>query len=106
VRSHLRRLLERRGYTVLDAPDGRAGLAAVARDRPDVLLLDLTMPDLDGVEVVRRLRANGMRVPIVLCSGDLGYATERGLEPGMVQGILQKPFSTDELIHALERARG
>jgi nitrogen-specific signal transduction histidine kinase/CheY-like chemotaxis protein len=106
VRTHLRRLLERRGFHVSDVADGKAAIAAVARSRPDLVLLDLSMPELDGVDVVRRLRAEGSRVPVVLCSGDLEYASDRGLEAGLVQSILQKPFSTEELIHAIERARG
>jgi two-component system, cell cycle sensor histidine kinase and response regulator CckA len=106
VRTHLRRLLERRGFHVLDVADGKAAIAAVKRTRPDVVLLDLSMRELDGVDVVRRLRAEGSHVPIVLCSGDLEYASDRGLESGLVQSILQKPFSTEELIQAIERARG
>jgi CheY-like chemotaxis protein len=102
----LRRLLERRGFHVLDVADGRAAIAAVGRSQPDLVLLDLSMPELDGVDVVRRLRAEGSHVPVVLCSGDLEYASDRGLEPGLVQSILQKPFSTEELIQAIERARG
>jgi CheY-like chemotaxis protein len=106
VRAHLRRLLELRGFAVQDAANGESGLAAIEYSRPDLLVLDLTMPDMDGVEVVRRLRAAGISMPVVLCSGNLDYAVERGLEPGMVQGILQKPFSTDELLAAIDRARG
>jgi len=106
VRSYLRRLLELRGFSVQDASDGEAGIQAVARDEPDLVLLDLTMRDLDGIEVARRLRATGTRVPLVLCSGNLDPATERTLEPGMVQSILHKPFSTEELLAAIERARG
>jgi CheY-like chemotaxis protein len=70
-----------------------------------VILLDLSMPDMDGVELVRRLRAAGNAVPVVLCSGNLDHAAELGLEPGMVQSVLQKPFSTDELLAAIVRAR-
>jgi len=105
VRMHLRRLLSLRGFTVCDAADGRAGLEAVAKERPDLLLLDLNMPHLDGIELVRKLRAAGNPVPVVLCSGNLDLAVERGLTPGMVQSVLQKPFSTDELLIAIERAR-
>jgi two-component system, cell cycle sensor histidine kinase and response regulator CckA len=105
VRQHLRRLLELRGFSVTEAADGRSGIAAVSKSEPDLILLDLSMPDLDGVTVVRNLRAAGSRVRVVLCSGNLDYAAERGLESGIVQGLLQKPFSTEELIEAIERAR-
>jgi CheY-like chemotaxis protein len=70
-----------------------------------VVLIDMMMPDLDGVEVVRRLRASGVNVPIVLCSGNLDAARERGLDPASVQGMLQKPFDRDELLEAIDRAR-
>lgn len=105
VRTHLRRLLSLRGFTVFDAPDGRAGLEAVERDQPDLLLLDLHMPHMDGAEMVGQLRAAGNTVPVVLCSGNLDLAIERGLTSGLVQSVLQKPFSTDELLCAIERAR-
>jgi two-component system response regulator MprA len=105
VRSHVRRLLERDGFIVSEAIGGMAGLAALRQARPDVVVLDMMMPDLDGVEVARRLRAVGERVPIVLFSGDLDAARERGLEPGMVQSTLQKPFDREMLLAAIEEAR-
>ena len=105
VRLHVLRLLSRLGFTVEDAATGSAGLDAIARSRPDVVLLDMMLPDLNGVEVVRRLRASGVNVPVVLCSGDLDAARERGLEPGLVQGMLQKPFDPGQLLEAIQRAR-
>ncbi len=106
VRSHMRRLLVEHRYTVEDVASGNAGLEAIERCPPDVVLLDMMLPDLDGVEVVRRLRASGVNVPVVLCSGDLDAARERGLEPGLVEGMLQKPFDGDQLLEAIARARG
>jgi len=106
VRMHVRRLLTRSGFTVAEAPSGNAGLAAIHQALPDVVLLDMMMPDLDGVEVVRRLRASGLKVPVVLCSGDLDAARARGLEPGLVQCTLQKPFDQTQLLEAIRRARG
>jgi CheY-like chemotaxis protein len=103
---HVRRLLTKSGFVVADAPNGKAGLEAVARFLPDVVLLDMMMPDLDGVEVVRRLRASALNVPVVLCSGDPDAARERGLEPGFVQCTLQKPFDRNQLLDAISRARG
>jgi len=105
VRMHVRRLLTQSGFTVEDAPNGTAGLEAIQRALPDVVLLDMMMPDLDGVEVVRRLRASGLTVPVVLCSGDLDTARARGLEPGLVQCTLQKPFKLGQLLEAIRRAR-
>jgi two-component system cell cycle sensor histidine kinase/response regulator CckA len=105
VRTSLRRMLEQSGYTVEEVPDGEAALSVLAEREPDVLVLDVAMPGLDGVDVVKRLRARGSTLPIVLCSGTLEFAADRGLPPAMVQSMLAKPFSTDELLIAIERAR-
>jgi PAS domain S-box-containing protein len=105
VRAHVRRVLEKDGFVVTEAIGGIAGLAAVQQNEPDVVLLDMMMPDLNGVEVLRRLRASGSTVPVVLFSGDLDATTERGLKPGMVQSTLQKPFDRGSLLDAIERAR-
>ena len=113
VRSQLRRSLELRGYTVAEAADGRTALAALlpasaaggAADVADVVILDMTMPDLDGAEVLRRLRAAGSRVPVVVSSGYLDVAVERRLPRGEFQGFLAKPYAATELVSAIERAR-
>jgi DNA-binding response OmpR family regulator len=99
-------MLTQKGFTVEEAPNGNSGLEAIQRSMPDVVLLDMMMPDLDGVEVVRRLRASGVNVPVVLCSGDPTAARARGLEPGLVQCVLQKPFDRSQLLDAIRRARG
>jgi len=107
VRGQMRRSLELRGYTVVEAADGRAALDALAApgDVVDVVILDMTMPDLDGAEVLLRLRAAGSRVPVVVSSGYLDVAVERRLPRGEFQGFLAKPYSATELVSAIERAR-
>jgi PAS domain S-box-containing protein len=108
VRAQLRRSLELRGYLVDEATDGRQALAALtaarAEDRPDVAILDMTMPDLDGAEVLLRARAAGSRVPIVVSSGYLDVAVERRLPRGQFQGVLPKPYGPTDLVNAIERA--
>jgi CheY-like chemotaxis protein len=66
----------------------------------------MTMPDLDGAEVVRRARAEGFGVPILIASGHLDSSMERRLAPGSFQGFLRKPFSVAELVTAIEAALG
>jgi PAS domain S-box-containing protein len=107
VRAQLRRTLELRGYAVEEAADGRSALAALAPGReapPDVVVLDMTMPDLDGAEVLVRARAAGSRVPIVISSGYLDMAVERRLPRGEFQGFLAKPYGATDLVNAIERA--
>jgi DNA-binding response OmpR family regulator len=91
------------------AGGGREALAAVARHPPAVIVLDVTMPDLDGVSVVRRLRADGIDVPVCILSAR-DDVTDRvaGLQAG-ADDYLVKPFAIAELtarLHALLRRRG
>jgi two-component system cell cycle sensor histidine kinase/response regulator CckA len=104
VRSLLRRLLERRGFTVEEACDGRSALALLERTPVDLIVLDMTMPDLDGAEVVRRVRESGSKVPILLSSGYMEAKAEKALEQSMIQGFLSKPFSPTTLMEAVNRA--
>jgi two-component system cell cycle sensor histidine kinase/response regulator CckA len=114
VRGQLRRSLELRGYTVVEAANGRGALAALGGAATetgggaasiDVVILDMTMPDMDGAEVLRRVRASGSRVPVVVSSGYLDVAVERRLPRGEFQGFLAKPYGASELVTAIERAR-
>ncbi len=103
VRSFLRRALERRGYQVTEAPEGVAALSLLAEQSFDVVLLDMNMPRLGGVEVLRKLRESGSGVSVVLSSG---YSdVDRGeLDPTSYQGFLIKPYGIAELVEVLERA--
>jgi len=103
VRTHLRRLLELRGYRVTEAAGGLAGLESLERDQPDVMILDIRMPDLDGVEVIRRIRAAGSKVPVVLSSAFSNTALER-LPRDAFEVLLPKPYGTAELLNAVEQA--
>jgi two-component system cell cycle sensor histidine kinase/response regulator CckA len=104
VRAQLRRSLELRGYTVVEAADGQSGLSAVAETHPDLVILDMTMPDLDGAEVLRRLRAGGSRVPVIISSGYLDVSLEQRLPAGDFQGFLAKPYGPSDLAAAMAHA--
>jgi two-component system response regulator MprA len=93
----LARTLEAEGYAVESAADGGAALAAVERSLPDAIVLDVTMPGLDGLAVTRRLRAKGLRVPILLLTArDAVHERVAGLDAG-ADDYLVKPFDADEL---------
>ncbi|MEI9937473.1 MAG: response regulator [Pseudomonadota bacterium] len=105
VRAHLRRALELRGYHVDEAASGEAGLARFAASAPDVIVLDFMMGDMTGIDVIRRIRRTGSRVPIVLSSGYLDASSERDLDPASFQAFLRKPYRTEDLMLAIEQAR-
>src|SRR3954470_19282403 len=97
IRRMLERTLRAEGYSVSAAADGGAALAAVERSLPDAIVLDVTMPGLDGLDVTRRLRAKGLRVPILLLTArDAVHERVAGLDAG-ADDYLVKPFDVDEL---------
>ena len=100
--------LELEGFTVVPASGGHAALEAAERIRPAVILLDLTMPDLDGLEVLRRLRERGDDVPVcVLSARDEVDDRVLGLQAGADDYVI-KPFALEEVaarLHALLRRR-
>ena len=95
--------LTARGYEVLTAPDGATGLRVAERHRPDVVVLDLGLPDLDGVDVVGRLRERST-VPVVVLSARTDSADKvRALDRG-ADDYVTKPFGVDELLARLRAA--
>src|SRR5919197_1101742 len=91
IRRMLWRTLAAEGYEVEAVADVGAALAAVERSVPDGIVLDVTMPGVDGLAVTRRLRAKGLRVPILLL-----HARVDGLDAG-ADDYLVKPFEVEEL---------
>jgi two-component system response regulator MprA len=94
----LRRALTLRGFAVTTAGGGGAALSLLGLGAPDALVLDVAMPDVDGVEVCSRLRAAGDRTPVLMLTARDGIADRvLGLEAG-ADDYLVKPFALDELV--------
>lgn len=96
------------GYALLTATDGRAGIAIALEKAPDLILMDLSLPKVDGWRAVRQLRAEEAtrRTPIVVLSGhardtDISRATEAGAD-----GYVTKPVDETALIEVIERLLG
>jgi len=98
IRRMLDRTLTAEGYRVSGAEDGGAALAAVERSVPDVLVLDVGLPGLDGLTVCRRLRGKGLSLPILLLTARDAVADRvAGLDAG-ADDYLVKPFAAEELL--------
>jgi two-component system, cell cycle response regulator DivK len=98
-RTLVRRVLEAEGYVVLEAANGLQGLDMVNAERPDLVLVDISMPDMDGYEVTARLRSmdDVGQVPIVALTANVMRGDrERALEAGC-SGYIQKPLDIDLL---------
>jgi two-component system KDP operon response regulator KdpE len=104
IRRLLRTSLGPNGFHVIEAETGGQALDLAAREKPDVMLLDLGLPDMDGSEVIRRLRSAGSRLPIIVLSS-------RGDERGKVEALdlgaddfVTKPFGMAELLARIRAA--
>jgi two-component system response regulator MprA len=98
IRAVLASSLEFEGYTVRTANDGRAALAEVERGRPDLVVLDVLMPGMDGLTACRRLRAADPHLPVLMLTArDLTGDRVAGLDAG-ADDYLAKPFELDELL--------
>ena len=98
VRDALERALRAHGYRVSMAVDGVDGLEHLASDAPDLVVLDILMPRLDGLEACRQLRASGDRTPILMLTArDAVGDRVEGLDAG-ADDYLVKPFALDELL--------
>jgi two-component system KDP operon response regulator KdpE len=103
IRRLLRVCLEANNYKVLEAPNGQEGIASAAQHRPDVVILDLGLPDMDGVTVLKRLR-EWSRVPIVVLSvRDREDDKIKALDHG-ADDYVTKPFGSGELLARLRVA--
>ena len=100
VREMLRDFLGGRGYEVATAATGGQALDAVPTFQPDVILIDMLMPDLSGTDVLAALRRAGVTVPVILMSGHQAAAREGFF------GVLMKPFNLRSLAEVVAAAMG
>jgi two-component system cell cycle response regulator DivK len=95
----VRRILEAEGFSVLEATDGPSGLESAAQMRPDLILLDINLPEMDGYDLARRFRNTPglQQVPILAVTANVMQGDrERSLEAGC-DGYIQKPIDVDRL---------
>jgi CheY-like chemotaxis protein len=106
IRALLRTTLRSAGWHTVEAADGIQALDLAARAHPALVLLDLALPRMDGLEVCRRLRADARtaRTPLLLITGLAAEADERAARAAGAQGLLTKPFRPAELEAKIRRA--
>ncbi|MEV6598129.1 response regulator [Actinoplanes sp. NPDC051346] len=103
LRMVLQRLFTRAGFTVLAAENGQAALELARRQPPDVVLTDLNMPQLDGLQLCQALRQDPVLrdVPVAILSGGIQQGDPR-FSDGQVCGVLLKPFDNTGLVEAVQ----
>jgi two-component system response regulator VicR len=105
----IRLILERKGFEVLGAIGGQEGLDAVRRERPDLVLLDLMMPDVDGWEVYRQMKADKelQDIPVVVVTAKAQSIDKvLGLHIAKVDDYVTKPFGPNDLLESVSRVLG
>jgi two-component system response regulator MprA len=98
IRRMLERTLAAEGYRVVTAADGGAALATIEQSVPDLVVLDVAMPGLDGLAVCRRARARGLATPILLLTARDSLSDRVGGLDAGADDYLVKPFETEELL--------
>jgi len=102
----VRLILGRRGYTVLGANGGREGLDLVRKELPDLVLLDLMMPDMDGWDVYHQIKSEALtrNIPVIVITAKAQNIDKiLGLHVAKVEDYISKPFSPQELLERVEQ---
>jgi two-component system response regulator VicR len=102
----IRLILERKGFEVLGAVGGQEGLDVVRNEKPDLVLLDLMMPDVDGWEVYRQMKADAelQHIPVVVVTAKAQSIDKvLGLHIAKVDDYVTKPFGPSDLVESVER---
>lgn len=105
----VRLILGRKGFTVIGANGGIEGLETVRRETPDLVLLDLMMPDMDGWEVYQQMKADGdlKDIPVVVVTAKAQSIDKvLGLHIAKVDDYITKPFGPQELLESVEKIIG
>jgi two-component system chemotaxis response regulator CheY len=103
-RKSTRRILEVGGHRVREVADGMSALEQYALDRPDLVLLDVTMADMNGLEVLRQLRAIDPAARVVMVTADVQTSTRDLARAGGASGFVTKPLNSDVVLAAVVAA--
>ena len=104
IRGLLRKILEKEGYDVIEAPNGEVGTRLYRQHLPDLIITDLIMPEKEGIETIRELRLDYPDAKIIAMSGGGNLDPEQYLQIAEGLGVLKtfsKPFMREEIIEAV-----
>lgn len=104
ARRTTRKILESAGYEVVEAEDGLHGLEQFYVEKPAVVVLDVTMKDMDGIEVLKRIRELDESAKVIIVTADVQNSTRTMAESGGAFGFVIKPVVTKSLLEAIEGA--
>ena len=97
------RMIEKQGHTVVTANDGEAGIAKVKTDRPDVVVTDLLMPKIDGLEFLSAVKQFDATIPVIVLTANIQDSVRQRCIAAGASAFLKKPPSLEELHEAIGR---
>ncbi len=103
VRMYMRSVLEKEGYSVLEAVNGNDALGKTETHRPDLLLLDLLMPQMDGFEVLAQLKNRSITLPIVVITADIQDGVKDECIGLGALTVINKPVDFSKLLHVISQ---
>jgi two-component system chemotaxis response regulator CheY len=106
ARRTTRKILETAGYEVVEAEDGLSALERYYLDKPQAVVLDVTMKNMDGIEVLNRLRDIDKVAKVVIVTADVQTTTREMAEAGGASGFVIKPVLANALLDAIRKALG
>jgi twitching motility two-component system response regulator PilH len=101
TRSNIAKALRNNNYEVLEADNGVVGLDMIINHKPDFVITDLLMPEMDGFELLENLRSRGIAVPVIVMSADIQETTRRRILELGAKTLLNKPFQGTTLLETL-----
>ena len=106
ARRMLRQMLESAGHSVDEVKGGMEALERYSLKKPDVVLLDIIMEEMNGLEVLTRLRELDSKAKVVVATADTQNATRREAESAGAMGMLAKPFEKEQVLETIETVAG
>src|SRR3970040_1730113 len=102
--SLMQNILQGEGYTILSTADGPRGIAIYKEERPDVVLLDLGLPSMNGLEVLRRIRSFVDKAKVIVVTGDGSAESVEVAHPPGAWDFVQKPFNNADVLKLIKTA--
>jgi DNA-binding response OmpR family regulator len=103
IRQSVTNYLKRAKYEVILAESGNAGLDLCLKENPDLVLLDLLMPDLSGLDVLQKLRSQGVKTPIIILTADIQITTQEKCRASGASDFMLKPPNEEHLIYKITK---
>lgn len=104
TRTKMAQIMEREGFEVLIAEDGKAGVNTFIKESPNIVITDFSMPNMKGIEVLKKIRKISMYTPIFLISASIKFSTLSPILYKYTTHFLQKPIDLNKLMTLLEKA--